>query len=223
MVSAGLLGSSGGYSGGGALVGIFGAAWSSSGSATGSAAVALWALVRQGTLEPGAPLTKRRASPLSQARTDEDGGTSQRREVRPALVLLGQFTDQGHRPAFRDTPALVDPAAFWSRCYQKRWRRPNAIACPQHPGHCHSKPGPLDRVQPSSMTGKPDPPSDIPASSRGARRAEEDAERSRPASVRHVRGRRNSLRPPSHRPGAGLAGHPRASSRARPEFPVEVP
>ena len=75
MVSAGLLGSSGGYSGGGALVGTLGPRLVFLGVATGSAAVALWALVRQGTLEPGAPLSKRRASPLSQAQeTDEDGG-----------------------------------------------------------------------------------------------------------------------------------------------------
>jgi MFS family permease len=54
MVSAGLLGSSAGYSGGGALIGALGPRSVFFAVAPGSAAVALWALLRQGTLEPPA-------------------------------------------------------------------------------------------------------------------------------------------------------------------------
>jgi MFS family permease len=73
MVSAGLLGSSGGYSGGGALVGTLGPRLVFLTVATGSAAVALWALVRHGTLERGAPSSQRPASPLSHGQgADED-------------------------------------------------------------------------------------------------------------------------------------------------------
>jgi MFS family permease len=52
MVSAGLLGSAGGYSGGGALVGLLGPRMVFLTVATGAAAVVLWAFVRQGTLGP---------------------------------------------------------------------------------------------------------------------------------------------------------------------------
>jgi MFS family permease len=61
MVSAQLLGSSGGYSGGGALVGMLGPRLIFFTVAAASAAVALWAVVRQGTLEPAPPLPSGRA------------------------------------------------------------------------------------------------------------------------------------------------------------------
>ena len=136
----------------------------------GVAAVALWALVRQGTLDPGAPFSKRRASPLSQVQeTDEDGGTSQRREVRPALVLLGQFTDRGHRPGGQGCYGACRSTGILTPLLPKAVAAPQPIACPQHLRHCHSKPGPFGaRAQPSSMTGKPDPLSEIPASSQMA-------------------------------------------------------
>lgn len=52
MVSAQLLGASGGYSGGGALIGTMGPVPVFWAVAAGSTAVALWALVRRGTLGP---------------------------------------------------------------------------------------------------------------------------------------------------------------------------
>ena len=89
------------------------------------------------------------------------------------LPRLSAYRDAGAvGPApgpVRDATAVVAPPAFWSRFHQRPWRHPSQSARPQPPRHCHSKPGPLGaRAQPSSMTGKPDPPSEIPASSQMA-------------------------------------------------------
>jgi hypothetical protein len=124
--------------------------------------------------------------PCADAVQEGDGGRlgAGTRPLEGLVVERVQVRAPDIAPAVRDAPVLVVPAAFWSRCYQIPWRHPSnrvpsaAASLPLETGTARSEStAVLDDREARSVFGdscfEPD----------GARRAEEDAECSRPAAV----------------------------------------